>query len=268
MGINTALTFASSTTDRVTLPTTFLDNVDPATFVAWVTLRTLSQNAVRIMTKNAGAARHNFFPQDFIGGGAGYGLELFRGRATTSLDIHANWTNFFGATANIPMFLAGQSDLNTAGNNRLFVGTQSIPAAEPSSYSVQTNGSGTATSNAGQVCLIGNQDGQSFSLQGAIHWLGVWNATLSLAELLDLQHHPLTSPLLMRALAWWMPGTNGAGPVLDLTGKGNHGLITGAMAVSNNLPIVTPRLPRRYWDIGAVTPVGRAVPSFTLLGVT
>ena len=225
-----ALRFGNVNTHRITLPTSVLDNFNPATFAVWTQLNTLSQTAVRFFAKS-GTGTHQFFPQDF--GGGTYNLDCKRNRATTSCEVAALWTNFQGAAAGIPLFCVGQTDTGTSGNNKLFVGTQNIPVSEPSAYTLQTNGSGTVTSNASQACEIGNANGLNFSLQGVMWWIGIWNRLFNLNELREMQYNPELFKSCSRG--FWYPGKSGTSVVLDESGRGFHGAVSGAVLSGLNL---------------------------------
>jgi hypothetical protein len=228
-----------TTTDRVTLGTTpALDNLDPATFACWAWLEgTLNQTAVRLICKSGGGTIHGLFPQQ----ATAFTLTAKRGRATTSTEVEADWANLALAQANKWLFLVGQTDTVTAGNNRIFCGDVSNPPLEASSYRLQTAGSGTVTSNAGLNAELMNADTASFGVVGMMAWGGVWNRLLTPAELVVEQQRSLMGLSIMTSGLRYMsrPGDDGGVVVLDRSPFAAHGKISGATPANPRWPFVS-----------------------------
>lgn len=233
-----ALSFGAVNTDRVIIAASaFMDDADPATWAGWVWMDNLTQTGSRIIAKGtSGANLAGLFPQT----DTATGIQCKINRATTDTIVQADWANFAHASAARWMFLVGQTDTGTAANNRILVGNESTLPAEPSAYRVQQTGSGAIVTNAGTVTELGNQSGSNFPFVGDIAFLGGWKRLLSASEIRTLwlvsrQPRPV-HPLIRSASGAWYPGLSGSGPVLDVTGRRSHGVVSGPRPVSVVVP--------------------------------
>ena len=129
--------------------------------------------------------------------------------------------------ANKWVFVAGQTDITTAGNNRMFAGDLTTVAVEATSYVTQSVGVlGAGGNNSGTIAVIGNNSNANVSFVGSIAWVGVWNRILTTQEIQDQQYSPhLTSGCVL----FTNLGYNGSATTApDLSGNGNTGTVTGA----------------------------------------
>ena len=173
---------------------------------------------------------------------------------TEAANFPVNWTTRLGA----PVFMAGTMDLS-AGLPKLYMGDLNTPVSEPSAYVTQTLGSGAGTDTTGNnltLCGIG-----SIPTIGTALWAFVSIAELTLAEIMRLKNVMALNvvPRDFRGyVSSWRLGTNGTGLVIDESGRGNHGTITGATLASNmtNLGRLGPGIrPRVFdWYIGPSAP--------------
>jgi len=208
-----------------------LNNLTVYTLMAWC-MPTVAPSASRLMTKSAGVGT----------GGSGRNFTIHNistraafqiGRATASMTCTADLVNFAAYALNIPLFFAATVDLS-AGLPKMYMGSLTMPCAEPSAYAAQTLGSGAAGDDSATDWYLGNYSGLNVAFVGPIWVAGVWATVFDLGRLRELQRHP--SPATSRG--FWLPGQNGTGRVWDLSGNNNHGTITGALPTSDVLPRV------------------------------
>ncbi len=170
-------------------------------------------------------------------------LQASLNRATSDAQSNTNFANFaawvgVGATR---YFLAAtlKSTGGVNGDQKFYLGTLAVPAAEPSSYGTQSVGSGANVSNSGTNLIIGNRSTGSLQWTGLIWIAGMLPVYLTLGDVRWLQYASL-DPKFELPASWgggaWRCGVNGTGPVYDITGTGNHGTITSAVPTSDALP--------------------------------
>lgn len=195
-----------------------LGTVSSFTILAWIyaTDDTTRQQIIR----------HTGTPDwgiQFRGDQPGDYFYLDRHRATTYQVAQANSGNFSNYGLNKWIFVVGVIDLS--GVPRFYIGDLNNYAAEPSSYTTQTAGSGTPdTTNA-------NVDVGNFSAvntrywRGRIAWVGVWDRALSAAEIRAQQFRPRVTPGCVFFAHYY------EGRAVDLSGNKANGSITGATGV-------------------------------------
>jgi hypothetical protein len=161
-------------------------------------------------------------------------LSLFVQRATTNLNVTAAPGNFAALGTGKWVFIVAVWDTNGAnGDQKLYVGDRATPAAEPSSYTVQTVGSGAITTNGTGNMFLGNRDNGGQPLEGDIAISQIVNRIMTQGEIRALQWQPMwVSGTIARHVHGW----NGTTNVPDLSGNGNTGTITGA-TVSAHVPL-------------------------------
>lgn len=109
-------------------------------------------------------------------------------------------------------------------------------ALTESTYSVQTEGTGASdTSDAanGWAWMNGQVSPYAAALKGIGYVAMLWPQALSLSEIVDVIAN---RSVRQRAVVDYVLAANGTGPVWDRSGTGNHGLITGAVPVSDGVP--------------------------------
>lgn len=186
-----------------------LDNITNQTFAAWVKLTTLDPAGTRIIMAKGGGGVGNNFAMLSTGTGT---LQLFRETGTTDDDVSALWSSFTGAAANTWMFVAGTR--TGTSTHALYVGTRSLLAAPPSTYSVNTGGSGPlGNDGANTIKFSGGVSTQG--LPGDIAWVGVWNRALTQRELWQVQTRNYPTNGIVLSI---QSGFNGLGTPLDRSG--------------------------------------------------
>jgi hypothetical protein len=98
------------------------------------------------------------------------------------------------------------------------------------STGTQTNGSGSVTSDAARLFMIGNRDEATpdAPLQGRIGIAMVVNRAMSAAEIAAWQFRPR---VVAGTVGYWV--LTGSGTQPDLSGNGNNGTITGGSQADN-----------------------------------
>ncbi len=207
-----------------------LDDLNPVTIAAWIRPATFGNGAgndSRIFFKNNGGTAQMALTL-LVSGTFSIGI----GRASAGANVEASTTEFACYALNHWMFMAGQLDLSTDANCKMFVGDAANLVKEPSGYVAQTKGSGAAGTTAGASARIGSNAGGAF-LNGKIGFVGIWNRLLPLGEIISQQFRPhVTSGCKL----FQLPGMNGTGTQPDLSGNGNNGTVTGA-TVDSGPPI-------------------------------
>lgn len=167
---------------------------------------------------------------DYVGGTGQ--IQAFRQRATVYVEARALPANFPAWPGlNRWFFLAWTWDLAAAGNCQLAIGTLAQAPMPPSSYDVQTNGSGTADTTTGTF-RTGNNVGIAAAFVGSIAWIGRWPYTMTLGQL----QRTWAATLGRRREVLPGGGTlniafgakSGTGIQYDRSPYGYHGTITGA----------------------------------------
>ena len=225
-----------------------VQNLNVATYLFWVKISTLVAGD-RICQKGLGA---NFYLMDVTGAGSDL-LEFSINRGTLSQLSSALFTNF----ANWPgtgawAFMAVVCDTGGAdGDQKLYIGSLTGSATEPSSYDNQRVGSGTVGDNSGSNLVMGNRTNDNVELAGDIAWGGLWNRVLTLGEIRAQQFRPHKTP---GNVLFTRYGMNGAGLQIDESGFGNHGTVTGA-TLAQGPPLAGRRI-QRLWALLPDCPAG------------
>jgi len=241
MIISTALKFGAATSDRVSTPNSSVIQQNESsifTVIVWFQLTTFTANR-RIVSKNGAD-------------GAG-GLDVFL-NGTTELLIRnsrsvANAqiiTSDAALVLNQPYCLMITHDTADTLFFTSYLGTLVQPLRKLNVASGQ-NGSGTTTSTAPFVW--GNQ--ASASPTQALQCL-MWGGALFMRHLRLAEGHQWQRNLFVPgAVLLQRHGANGPSRVIDESGYGHNGAITGALLTMANLPLSVSG-PQRYWDVGTV----------------
>jgi hypothetical protein len=149
--------------------------------------------------------------------------------------------------AGVPTGLAFTIDTNLTSNCvHIYSWTQTRPFAE-STYSSSVCSTGLTETNTSNPMTWGNalDSGPVYSsaLQGVI-WEGyVWSRVLDATVLGGLSKMKAPIPIDPSMVVAMTLGANGSGRVIDRSGRGNHGTITGAIPSNDVLPRVDFRRP-------------------------
>lgn len=165
---------------------------------------------------------------DFRADLAGDNFSFYRERATTAVLMEAAAANFAAYANNAWVFFGAVFDTAAAASaQRLFMGSLTLAAAEPSSYATQTAGSGTNTASSSPI-VFGNGGVTTREFKGDIAWVGVWNRVLTQNEVRDQQWHPhVTSGCVLFSYY------NGFATEPDWSGQASNGSPTGTTVVKN-----------------------------------
>lgn len=175
---------------------------------------------------------------------AGGGPSNFAVTATPSINYNRDYTGTdANATATLPNLngTLGQpfciAGMLTNGVPSLYGGNLKVPMTLAAAYSVgPTSGTVVLVDKSANPLRFGGFSGAAQGFPGVI-WMVAWfNYALALDELRTVQFEPWR--MRARALGFWLPGCNGTGRVLDESGNGNHGTITGAVPTGDMLPRV------------------------------
>jgi hypothetical protein len=203
-----------------------LGNLHTGTFAAWVMANATTGS--RIWEKGVTTSAQTFAL-------FATGPIFANARGTQSQTAIAPTSNFAAYALNIPLFFAATfNDAGAAADQKLYMGNLQMPATEPSAYSVQRVGSGAFGDNSAADGFIGNLAATNRAFPGLIWSLGIWTRVLSRDELIAQQDGSRPGG----CEAFWRPGTNGRGGVLDESGNNHHGTITGAVPTNDYLPRV------------------------------
>lgn len=222
-----ALTFGAALTDRVTVPnSTTMQDVMPTTILVVAAPTTITANRAFYMKGSA----------------AGSSRKYIRIDASNNIGVLVDQTSdtIYGSSsaplvANAINYIAVTIDINASPEVHIYHGLQSSPMLEVT-YGTTTNGSGGVSSDSGTSAQLFNVFAVDSPLQGDGYALQVVSGVLPFEAIQRWRQNP-TRPVLGARGAWSF-GANGRGQVLDLTGNGNHGTITGAIPSGRLLPFV------------------------------
>ena len=167
-------------------------------------------------------------------------------RATTDSDASVTLTQgwYFGA------FTYDETD-----GARIFLGTVRQDVKEAGGDYVRNVGAGASVDTSAANFLVGGSVAGSNSVDGSVAFISYYGRRMELAEIVSHQYNPRVGPGCV--LFSWL-GSNGAGLQRDLSGRGNHGLNTGASAVSNG-PLIFPfPRPNLYKNLRLLPKIGKA----------
>lgn len=128
--------------------------------------------------------------------------------------------------------LAATTDASSG--TKLYIGSVGSPCDEPSTS--RTTPVGSRTTDSGIPVQWGNWNAANRSISGSLAAGVLVPRILSLQELRAWQQSPHLP--ILDALDAKVFGEDGANTVLDRSGRGNHGTITGAVQGSEQLPLV------------------------------
>lgn len=221
------LRFGGATSDRIDCGNpTILTNVNTGTICAWVYNTSTSTNQ-RLWSKGIVANLHHLRLQT-----SAFAFVLVR--ATVSLIGSANASSFAAYGTNkwicvVAVWNSGGVD----GDQKLYLGDEHVPPAEPSAYGSQAVGSGGVADDSGANFCIGNVAASTtVSWVGSYAFFGMWNRVLPYAEIVQQWRQWVEpSPWIdtMGAINYTLIGPQGFGRVNDWSGYANHGSVTGAV---------------------------------------
>lgn len=205
-----------------------LQNLQAATILSWSFVTSTSSLAYTYQKSTFATGQIN---HGMNTSGASSVTTLFVKRATASVNISTTSTNFTTWGGNKWLFLVAGYDITNGVAPVLVMGDLGNPAAVAASYNSNTVGSGAKGDDSAHTAHIGNgnQDLLTVPFPGYIGMLALLNRQLTLGEILDFQYDPRP---IAGCVGFWMCGADGPVSVLDRSGLGNTGTITGAVQVA------------------------------------
>jgi hypothetical protein len=256
-----ALKFTNLGSERVNVGSgSLLDDILTGTVIAVCTPTVADTAGGRIYQKAYLGADASYWLLD-INDGVSALLRFGYSRSVTDLAVGAtvvtlNQRQFFAASFN---------GSGADADQKLYRGTDQQPVTEVATYSQRQVGAGTHPADAGANGYIGNRANFNVGFPGTIEMLAIYrDRILTPSELRDVQ-----AGLIPRAglVGYWLLGESGQNLVPDLSGNGNHGVITGAtLTLDGRFREARATRRRLYADIGAPPPTV-VVPRLLMLGV-
>lgn len=223
--LRTGLRFGGATGDRIVCSGTKLAIGAQGWVFFWMYV---TSDSVRMRWADNTVADREWI--DFRGDLAGDPLRLFVQRATY-LQVIANAANFAAWGLNKPLAVAMTFDTAAAASaQKILIGDEHFPMAEPSAYATQTAGSGTVTSDTATNIVIGNNSAFNTPTIGTFWVAAIGNQYLAdLSQLYKFQFAPIRRNVPPGCVGLWYPGEHGTAYVQDHSGFGNHGIVTTAV---------------------------------------
>jgi len=228
------LKFGAAISDRVQIASTAaLEGLTTWTAVALVYPTTLT-GGVAIIGKGNFAGNSRRIEIRLAGTGGNIGT--FIDGNTTDLNYLTSTTPL--ATLNRWYWVAAVCDLNAGTGLKVKYYVAPIGGAwVAQGITATAEGSGGWRSDAGATLNIGNNSGNDVAWVGSIAFAALSNQALNLAEIEEIRKSGGSSPF-PGALGAWGLGAHGSLVVLDKTGGGNHGAVTGAVSSGERAPLV------------------------------
>lgn len=157
-------------------------------------------------------------------------------RAGTNLGITANLTSFGAWTAGANLVWAiAYNTAGVDGDQKLYLGTDTAPCAEPSAYTTQVVGTSTVSNDSADNLYIGNTYAASVGWDGTISCVAFFARTLTQSEIRRWQqNHAATVTLddgsTATAVGYWI--LDNTTSITDQSGNGNTGTVTTATLAS------------------------------------
>jgi hypothetical protein len=212
------LTFTGADTDRVNFGSgASLDNLQALTYACWLRTTANATTTEGLVCKGTFASGNHRRNLAINGGGTTVNWTV--DRATQDSNVNSN----VGLTTNKWYAVFGTFD--TTNGCKLYFANMTDRGALTDVTSVSTAGSGAAADDSAVDLFVGNALAGSNSMRGTIATAAVWNRALTTAEMTAQIWHPhKTSGCVLLSHLW------GTGTQLDLSGNGNNGTVTGAVA--------------------------------------
>lgn len=213
------LRLGAATSDRVTVPnSTSTQNVMPVTFLIMAAPTTLTANRSFLMKGGAGSSSRKWVRIDASNN---IGVLVDQTSDTTysssSAPLVAGALNYIAVTI----------DVSATPEVHIYHGLADKPLSEVT-YGTTTDGSGGASTDASTSLQLWNVFATDGALQGDGYAAQMIAGILPFDLMLEWQRVG-TNPVMPGCCGAWDMGTCGQSVVLDKSGNGNHGSITGAV---------------------------------------
>lgn len=212
-----------------------LDLGNTGTIMMWLRLNDDTQRMTILGRDGTTAGGTAYYNIDHRADLAGDPFQCSRERATSQIIAASNAANFAAYGLNKWIFLAFVFD--TAGANadqKCLMGDLSTIAAEPSSYSSQSVGSGAASTSYGTSAVrVGNSlTNTARETRGDIAWVSVWNVALTTPQIIQQQFRPRIGAGCVLYAPFYTTGTQ-----RDYSGNAQSGSVTGATDSGVQVPV-------------------------------
>lgn len=123
-------------------------------------------------------------------------------------------------------------------DQKLYSGSETVLAAEPASYIVQTVGGGAAQADdSADDGILGGRAGGTNPLTRPMGFFAIYDRQLTLPEIRAVQTERRVLP---GCLGQYRPGRTGRGTVPDESGKGRHAVVVGSPTLALGVPWLVP----------------------------
>lgn len=229
-GLTVALRFGAATSNRVTVAnSTTTQDVMPMSFLVAYRPSTITANNSLYMKGSAAGSSRKFIRID-----SGGQLTVLVDRAGLDTTFTTNSTPLVAGQVTYIMVTIDQS---VSTNVHIYAGTAASPMTE-ATYSSTVDGSGGTSSDAATSAQLCNVFATDNACKGDVWSMQLVGGVLSIDDGKRWQRRAAQNPLMPGVRGAWTMGQNGAGRVLDKSGNNNHGTITGAIPVSETLPLL------------------------------
>lgn len=206
------------------------DNMSTITIAMWVKLNTVDATARTIFTKRISGAGWEYNVDNISGW-------VWVREATGGLQ--AAITNADVPPAGVWFFIAAPSPVVGSRPN-FYEGSLTAIVADITTDNLP--GSGSFDDDRANDASFAGRANDSGDPDVHIGWVGVWDTVLTLDELKRIQYAPMRNAGLVQPsnlLLSTIPGYHGITTSVDLSGKGNDGVITNA-TLSDHVPLGPP----------------------------
>jgi len=219
MALLPGLKFGAATSDRVTVPNSAsMQDVMPVTFLIMASPKTLTANKSFYMKGSAAGSSRKWIRID---ASSNIGVIVDQTSDTTygsnSAPLVAGALNFIAVTI----------DVTATPEVHIYHGLQSKPLSEVT-YGTATDGSGGVSTDSGTSAQLFNVFATDGAMPGDGYAIQIVSGVVAFEQMLAWQRDG-TNPLLPGVRGAWDLGACGQSVVLDKSGNGNHGAITGAV---------------------------------------
>lgn len=229
-GLAVALRFGAATGNRVTVAnSTTTQDVLPMSFLVAYRPSTITANNSLYMKGSAAGASRKFVRID-----TGGQVTVLVDRGTLDTTYTTSSTPLVAGQA---VFLLVTITQAVSPNVRIYAGTPAAPMTE-ATYSTTTDGSGATASDAATSLQLCNVFATDNSCKGDVWAMQLVSGVLTVEDGRRWQQRAAQNPPMPGVRGAWLLGRNGTGVVFDRSGFNNHGTITGAIPVSEALPLV------------------------------
>jgi hypothetical protein len=228
-----SLLFGTATSDRVTIAPSSSNNALTARTIVLLVYPTAFNSSRALWTRLPNGSFNGFFRVSDTSGN----IQFAHRRTASTFDYSTNSTPL---KLNQWQWIAGTYDLSLGASvAHIYSAFLNAPWTE-ATYATSTQGSGTCdTSDSTDSIAIGNTSlgSPTVAFQGSIALYMEWNRALTIDELRFVRRADGRVPP-RGLIAYLVLAANGRGTILDRSGSGNHGTLSGPVPTSFGVPRV------------------------------